>query len=209
MRPYSPSTRQARSAERVLDAADALVRERAFHLATVEELARRARVSRATVFSRFGSKLGVLEALSVRCEGGPEMLALRSALALPDAARALDATIAACCELWENQGAILEQLQAIVVLEPGASALIAAQHDDQRQALAHLTARLARAPGLRRGLTKQRVTATLHMLTSLESYRELRRDAAQSPGQARDTVTALAHTLLRPAPRERVDSSRA
>jgi hypothetical protein len=39
-------------------------------------------VARATVFSRFGSKLGVLEALSERCAGGPEMRAVREAQAL-------------------------------------------------------------------------------------------------------------------------------
>jgi AcrR family transcriptional regulator len=195
MRPYSAPSRQARSAERVLDAADELVRADAFHLATMDELARRAGVSRATVFSRFGSKLGVLEALSVRCEGGPEMLALRTALGLDDPVEALEATIAATCALWETQGAILGQLKAIVVLEPDASALIAAQREDQRQSLTQLTARLARGPGLRADVTRPRAVATLHMLTSLESYRELR--SSLSEGQARDTIVALARTLLR------------
>src|SRR4029453_8310931 len=103
MRPYSASTRSAQSAEAVLDAADELVRDGAFHLTTMEELARNAGVSRATVFSRFGSKLGVLEALNVRCEGGPEMRDLRAALALPEPLEALTATIAATCALWERQ----------------------------------------------------------------------------------------------------------
>lgn len=197
MRPYSASTRPAQSAERVLDAADALVREDAFHLATMEEIARKAGVSRATVFTRFGSKLGVLEALNRRCEDGPEMAALRAALRREDPVDGLDATIAATCVLWENQGALLEQLKAIVVLEPGASTLIAAQRDDQRAALTQLVAALARAPGLRPGTTKPRAVATLHMLTSLESYRELRRDGRLSQAQARETITALARTLLR------------
>jgi AcrR family transcriptional regulator len=197
VRPYSASSRPAQSAERVLDAADALVRDGAFHLATMEEIARSAGVSRATVFTRFGSKLGVLEALNRRCEEGPEMAGLHAALGREDPADALDATIAATCVLWENQGALLEQLKAIVVLEPGASTLIAAQRADQRAALTHLVAGLARRPGLRPGLTKPRAVATLHMLTSLESYRELRRDGRVSQAQARETIAALAHTLLR------------
>jgi AcrR family transcriptional regulator len=197
MRPYSASTRQAQSAELVLEAADGLVREGAFHLATMEEIARRAGVSRATVFTRFGSKLGLLEALYRRCENGPDMAGLRAALEHENPVDALDATIAAACVLWENGGALLEQLKAIVVLEPGASTLIAAQRADQRGALTHLVAGLAREPGLRPGMTKPRAVATLHMLTSLESYGELRREGGLSQAQARDTITTLAHSLLR------------
>src|SRR5262249_55374396 len=76
------SARSARTTERVLDAAAGLVAEDAFHTATMDDVARRAGVARATVFSRFGSKLGVLEALSLRCAGGPEMRAIREAQAI-------------------------------------------------------------------------------------------------------------------------------
>src|SRR5262249_35149382 len=85
------SAAAARTTERVLDAAAALVAEDAFHTATMDDLARRAGVARATVFSRFGSKLGVLEALSARCAGGPEMRAVREAQSLEDPVAAVDA----------------------------------------------------------------------------------------------------------------------
>src|SRR5262249_26734995 len=76
------SASAAQTSERVLEAASDLVAEDAFHTATMDDLARRAGVARATVFSRFGSKLGVLEALSLRCAGGPEMRAIREAQAI-------------------------------------------------------------------------------------------------------------------------------
>ncbi len=44
----------------MLVAAERLIREGSFHTATMDELATAAGVSRATVFNRFGSKLGVL-----------------------------------------------------------------------------------------------------------------------------------------------------
>src|SRR5215831_10120866 len=100
----------AQTSERVLDAAAELVAEDAFHTATMDELARRAGVSRATVFTRFGSKLGVLEALSVRCAGGPEMRALREAQAIEDPVAAVEAVLAAGCDLWEQEGYIMVQL---------------------------------------------------------------------------------------------------
>src|SRR5262249_60322657 len=80
----------ARTVERVLDAAADLVAEEAFHTATMDDLTRRAGVARATVFARFGSKLGVLEALSLRCAGGPEMRVIREAQAIEDPVAAVD-----------------------------------------------------------------------------------------------------------------------
>jgi AcrR family transcriptional regulator len=45
----------------VLDASERLIREDAFHSATMDQLAAATGVSRATIFNRFGSKLGVLQ----------------------------------------------------------------------------------------------------------------------------------------------------
>src|SRR5256712_14026903 len=114
----------ARTVERVLDTAAALVAEDAFHTATMDDLARRAGVARATVFTRFGSKLGVLEALSLRCAGGPEMRAIREAQNIEDPVAALDRLLEAGCDLWEKEGYIMVQLKAILVLEPDATAII-------------------------------------------------------------------------------------
>jgi AcrR family transcriptional regulator len=181
----------------VLEAAEHLIREDAFHSATMDELAAAAGVSRATVFNRFGSKLGVLQALFTRCVESPEMGAIREGLAIGDPVVALEAVIEATCAIWEAHGFIQEQLQAIVVLEPEASAMVQQQKDEQRADLRDLTRRLARADRLRPGLGEARVTATLHMLTSLESFLWLRREYGLSLRQTRDTIAELARQLLR------------
>ena len=192
---YTPR-RRAPSEEAILDAAVALIEEETFHTATMEDLARRAGVSRATVFSRFGTKLGVLETLSVRCAGGPEMAAIRAAEHVEDPLAALEALVGAACELWERQGFILIQLKAIVVLEPDASAAIESQWVDQHGAMEHVVRRLARAGRLRAGLSEARATATLHAVTSVETFLALRRDGALSLRQTRETVAELARTVL-------------
>jgi len=191
-RPHEPE-----SVDRVLDAAERLMREDAFHTATMEQLAAAAGVSRATVFNRFGTKLGVLQALYGRCVTSPEMSAVTDALAIDDPLRALDEVIDTACAMWEAHGFVQEQLQAIVVLEPGVSALVDEQRDEQRRDLEALTRRLARADLLRPGLGEARVTATLHMLTSLETFVWLRREHGLSLRQTRTTITDLAHTQLR------------
>jgi AcrR family transcriptional regulator len=198
-RSYTASRRRGRpsSIERVLDASEQLIREDAFHAATMEELAAAAGVSRATVFNRFGSKLGVLQALYQRCLESPEMAAVREAFEIQDPVEAFEPMIDTSCAMWEAHGFIVEQIQAIAVLEPEASALIAGQREDQRAALRGLARRLARADRLRPGLGEARATATLHLLTSLESFYWLRREYGRSLRQTRDTLADLARQVLR------------
>ena len=196
-RSYTRRRTSAKSVDSVLDAAERLIREGEFHSATVEKLAEEAGVSRATVFNRFGSKLGVLEVLVERCFSGPEMRAISEALELDDPVAGLEAMIEPSCAIWEAKGFIVEQLYAIVVLEPGAAALIDEVEAEQRAGLRDLTRRLARADRLRPGLGEARVAATLHMLTSLESFLRLRRAYGLSLRQTRETIAELARTLLR------------
>src|SRR5918992_741895 len=154
-RPYARGRRRAgaESIDRVLEAAERLMREDEFHSATMEELAAAAGVSRATVFNRFGSKLGVLQALFTRAMEGPQMDAIRKALEIEDPVAALEAVIGASCAIWDSEGYIHEQLQAIVVLEPGASALIDQLKHEQRADLQGLVRRLSKARGLREELS--------------------------------------------------------
>jgi AcrR family transcriptional regulator len=199
MRPYA-GTRRRESSEtvaRVLEAAERMIKEDAFHAATMDELAAAAGVSRATVFNRFGSKLGVLEALFTRGMEGPEMAAIQEALALEDPVAALDAVVEAGCAIWEVCGLVVQQLQAVAVLEPDAAALVDQQRDQQRAELQDLTRRLAKADKLRPGLSQARATATLHMLTSLESFLWLRQSYGLSLRRTRETLVELARTLLR------------
>ena len=198
-RPYAPGRRSAspaRTTDRVLQAAADLVAEDAFHTATMDDLARRAGVARATVFSRFGSKLGVLEALSTRCAGGPEMRALRAAQRVEEPVAAVEALLGAACDLWEKEGYIMVQLKAIVVLEPDASAIIDAQYDDQRSGMDDLARGLQRAGRLRTGWSAARASATLHALTSVETFMLLRRDHGLSLAKVKQTLVELSRTML-------------
>jgi AcrR family transcriptional regulator len=190
------SASAAQTSERVLDAAADLVAEDAFHTATMDDLARRAGVARATVFSRFGSKLGVLEALSLRCAGGPEMRALREAQDVEDPVAAVDALLLAGCDLWEKEGYIMIQLKAIVVLEPDASAIIDAQYDDQRRGMEALARGLQQAGRLREGWSVARAVSALHALTSVETFMLLRRDHGLPLAKVKQTIVELSRAIL-------------
>jgi AcrR family transcriptional regulator len=191
-RPASPPATETR----VLAAAEEMIKSGFFHRATVSDLAEKASVARATVFGRFKSKLGVLEALSTRCAGGPEIRAIREAFAADDPRAAVPAVVAAACAFWERQGHILVTLKAIVELESGALAIIEAQREDQASSCATLAKRLQRAGALRPGLRAAAAGPMLHMLTSVESFLELRRHGGMSLDATRAALTELAQSLL-------------
>ena len=183
------------SRERILAATEALILDGGFAQATVSELAQRAGVSRATVFSQFGSKLGVLEMLAVRCSGGPTMRAIRDAVALDDPDRIVSAVVDATSDHWERQGHILLTLKAIAELEPGAIALIDEQREDQRTSLEQVV-RTLRRDGQGRGLPAAQLVAALHLVTSVESFMELRRNAGLSLKATKAVLRRTATGLL-------------
>ena len=178
------------SRQRVLDAAEQLILAGEFATATVTELADRAGVSRATVFSRFGSKLGVLQELCVRCSGGPEMRAIHAALAIDDPVEAVVAMVEASCNHWERQGHILLTLKAVVELEPGVVQLIDDQRQEQRAGMEHLARGLHDAGHLD-GLSVAEAASALHLLTSVESFMELRRNAGLSLPATKKVLHAM------------------
>ena len=183
------------SEDRVLTAAEELIVAGGFAEATVTELAERAGVARATVFSRFGSKLGVLEALSRRCAGGPRMQAIRAAVALDDPQRVLPVLIDATSEHWEEQGHILRTMKAVAELEPSARELVDAQREDQRTSIEAVVATLVRG-GRTSELSRPRLVAALHLVTSLEAFMELRRDAGLSLAATKDVLVRMGEGLL-------------
>jgi hypothetical protein len=82
------------------------------------------------------------------------------------------------------------------VLEPGASAIIDAHYEDQRSGMQALARGLAKAGLLRDGWSEARATAALHALTSVETFKLLRRHHGLSLANVKQTIVELAHTLL-------------
>lgn len=192
------STGAGDTVERVLVAAETLVRTGEFHGATVDDIATAAGVSRATVFSRFGSRLGILEALNQRCNGSKEIEAIRATFEITDPLIRLASLVDASCRFWEQWGGIQLHLRAVVTLEPEVQPLIEDQRQQQSEGCSQLVTRLAEADLLRPDLDLLTAGTTLHMLTSLETFYELRRHGNLDLEMTIDLVHSLARSLLRP-----------
>ena len=77
-------------------------------------------------------------------------------------------------------------------LEPEASGLI----DEQRAGMEALARALSKAGLLPDGVTQHTAAATLHALTSVETFLALRRDYRLSLTTVKSTIRELAHSLL-------------
>jgi AcrR family transcriptional regulator len=127
-----------------------LLQEGAFHQSTVEEVAARAGVSRATVYQQFGSRLGLVDAI---CDG-LDLTAVKEAVDV-------EAVIERSVAFWASEETLLEQLYGAAAVDPAAAEFVQRQTRDRHGHLETLFGRQA--------------LPVLALLTSFETYIELRR----------------------------------
>jgi nitroimidazol reductase NimA-like FMN-containing flavoprotein (pyridoxamine 5'-phosphate oxidase superfamily) len=166
----------------------------------------RAGVARATVFSRFGSKLGVLEALSMRCAGGPEMRAVREAQRVEDPVAAVEALLVAAATCGRRRATSWSSSRRSRCSSPTRAG--SSTSSTTTSAAAWKPSRVVfKKPGpLREGWTVARATAALHALTSVETFMLLRRDHGLPLAKVKQTIVELSRTMLaeqEPPKRER------
>ena len=186
----------ARTRERVVAAVRDLLRDGSFHEATVEQVATRAGVSRATLYQHFGSRVGLVDAICETFDANPALVAIRETVRDPDLSTVLDRAIAHTVGFWASEEAVLEPLYGAAAVDPAAGDLVARQRADRRGEFAHLLGRLEEARRLRPGLATAEALGILLVLTSFETFRELRRLAGLDEPTVTATLQASARALL-------------
>ena len=160
-----------------MDTVRTLLTEGSFHDSTVEQVAERAGVSRATVYTHFGSRTGLVDAI---CEGLNETSALREIRTTTDAGRLIELSV----EFWAGDERIFEQVYGAAAVDPAAADFVKRQRCD-------------RAQEIRRIATSEGQRAQLQLLTSFETYRELRRGVGLSQAEVTTTLKRLRRCATR------------
>jgi AcrR family transcriptional regulator len=181
--------------ERIVTAVRELMREQRFHESTVEQVAERAGVSRATVYQHFRSRIDLVDAICETFDANPALIELRRAIMLPDPQAALVRTIALAMRFWESEDAILSGLYGVVAIDPAARDLVDRQRADRRGEMRRLAQRLHATGTLRAGISAARALDVLMVLTSYETYRELR-EAGRSAKRLTAELETMARALL-------------
>lgn len=166
-----------------------------FHSSTMEEIAGRAGISRATLYQHFRSRLDLVDAICETFAVNPSLVGAKSAVDLPAPLEALEHTIDQSMRFWASVDGVLRELYGVVALDPAAAELVRRQREDRRDVLGRLAARLHALGVTRPGLPEARVLDRLMVLTSYETYSELRL-AGRSAAETTRELQQIARELL-------------
>src|SRR3954447_1486166 len=92
-RSTATADRSAATRRRIIEAVRDLLAERAFHDSTMEDVAERAGMSRATLYLHFRSRLELVDSICDVMAENPALIQLRETVRLPDPDHALAETV--------------------------------------------------------------------------------------------------------------------
>jgi AcrR family transcriptional regulator len=196
------SRRAQETRERIKSTVRELLADGSFHAASVEEVAERAGVARATLYQHFRSRLELVDAICETFDENPALLQLRRTVELADADADADAalgdTIALTVRFWSSEDLVLRQLYDVAAVDPAAQDLVARQRADRRGEYERLVRNLDRAGRLRPEVGRQRALNLLLVLSSYDTYRELRAANVSERQAVRLLQETARELLLRP-----------
>ncbi len=173
-RPYRLGQRQASTEHtrtRIITAArDLLVESQGFSGFSIDAVARKADVARMTVYHQFGSKVGLLEALSdfLAARGGMEQLA--DAFRRPEPLDALNDYTKTFSHFWNSDRLVMRRLRALAALDPDFEQVVRARDEWRRQGLRVIVGRLVEKYGCPASETFDETVNMLYTLLSFESF---------------------------------------
>lgn len=169
----------------VLAAARELVAASGGTQLSVGAVARRAGVSRLTIYNRFGSRSGLLRAVAGQAHGRTLTPPTNGA---KDPREELRDRVMAACSSWASDPALFRAL-------PG----VTSTGDPAAQKDRGLAERLAGADQLRPGCSLKEAEDVIGALTSFAVFDRLHQDGRRSPAAVAEILMRLAGAILSPA----------
>lgn len=197
-RSYHLGRRQAavdRTRARILAAARSVLLARNGPTFSIDAVARRARVTRATVYQRFGSRAKLLEALfdDLAREGG--MGELANAFRRPDPDEALALFVATFARFWTAHRPIHRRLLALGVLDAGLARTLSARQEWRRQGLRVIVGRMRERHGKRAADSHEETVDLLFTLTTFQTF-DVLAGPKRTPAQVAPLVLRAARAIL-------------
>jgi len=197
-RPYRLGQRQATTEQtraRIINAARELLAESSgFSGFSIDAVARQADVARMTVYHQFGSKIGLLEALSdsLAAHGGMEHLA--DAFRRPEPLDALDEYITVFGRFWSADRLVMRRLRALAALDPDFEHVIRTRDEWRRQGLRVIVQRFAEKHGRPAPEALDEAINVLFTLIGFECF-----DTLAGPTRSIEEVAPMMQRLARAA----------
>ncbi len=197
-RPYRLGQRQATTEQtraRIIAAArELLVASNGFSGFSIDAVARQADVARMTVYYQFGSKIGLLEALSdsLAAHGGMEQLA--AAFSRPDPLDALTEYIAVFGRFWNSDRLVTRRLRALAALDPDFEQVVRARDEWRRGGIRVIVGRLVEKYGRPAPAIFDEMVDVLYTLIGFECF-----DTLAGPTRNLEEIAPVVQQLARAA----------
>lgn len=182
--------------ERIIHSARELIATTGFHRSSLEDVARRAGVTRATVYQHFGSKRGLLEAVLSSSAPPQPASQERESVALAHPAPALRSLIAAQVRLWASDATMLQRIHTLAAVDPETTTAALGRDRARRVELAIIVVGLAERHQLRPGCSRREAFEALWMLTGFSCFEHLHLRSRLDLGEVENTLLALAGGIV-------------
>ena len=159
---------------RILDAVEERLREAPAERIAVDDIARRASVSRSTIYLLFGSRAGLFDAFGLDVIERAGIASVREAIANPDPRATVRDGIRAGAHVYAANRDVLRALFSMAQLDADAFAgAVERMVDDRRQHMRRLARRLDEAGALRPDVTRAQAAHLLWVFTGFEAFDQL------------------------------------
>ena len=198
-RPYRMGKRQAAADDtraRILEAARQLLANESETDLGMEAIARRADVSRLTIYYQFKSRPGLLEALYDHLAIRGNMRRMAEVFHEADPSVALQKLVVTFVGFWSSDPVVIRRLRGMATLDTEIDQGIRAREARRQHAAREIIRRTGSRGKKKLSTEQQNLTANvLSMLTSFESYDALAR-AGHSQGAIIATLTHMARAAI-------------
>lgn len=186
--PADGSVGHTSTRERILAAARQIIVEEGYDRLSLERVAERAVVARATIYNQFGSKSGLLEGLLKAIEHDARVHESR------EYDHSVGQLLARVTQIWDAEGDVLRSLLAMSVVDPQVRQVVHRHQRGRRQRIAELVEELDNAGQLH--VEQDDAVDLLWLLTSFHAYDFLRQGAQRNGDDARTLLQILAANLI-------------
>ena len=162
---------------------------------SIDAVAQEAGVSRMTVYYRFESRSGLLEAVFDDLAASGRMDKLRGAFQRPDPVEALFQFIDVFVGFWNSGRVLLRRLHGLGAMDPELERALRARGERRRRGLNVLVQRIAEQEGLPASTSAEDLVDVLFALTSFETFDALAR-GKRRPDEVAVLVRRLALAAL-------------
>ncbi len=170
------------------------------HRLTLDEVARAAGVSRATVYNQFGSRPHLLAAVFEDQGRLIRYDRVQAAMTLPDPRDALAATMRELARAWSSRSKAIRRVLALAVVDPEIGDIVHRYERYRRSEMATLADRLDAAGLLR--VSRSDAAAILGVVTGFDMFDALSFDASKRAASERLVRIAFASLGLNPPPKK-------